>query len=429
MTHADRQHPAPAANPRDANAAGAAPAAANAGSGAPVPKGSGKKSAAADGEDAPPDGSALPLIGAALAAAATLLATAPTGASAPGGDSLASVTLAATTAATAAADACATASAGAAGTASPALPLIAASPTPDNAAGASPAPTTGAPGAPVAPAAAPAAFRAVTDQSGAAPLPAPLPAALSALAAPVPAVAVAALPAAAAAATAPKFAVTTTLKAGQLAPASMAPTGTEAITASAQTAHAVAPLLAADTSIAVAAANSAADNKVEASAVATAALAPQAPTTPATPTVTQVATPVGSSDWPQQLGERVAVLVNQNLSNASIKLSPAHLGPLEIRIALSDGQANISFTTHSQVTREALEAAAPKLREALGAQGFGTVNVDVSQQQFRDRAPQSSQYGEGAPLAADAIKAPMAPTAAAGVVRSPRSAQRLDAYA
>jgi flagellar hook-length control protein FliK len=107
------------------------------------------------------------------------------------------------------------------------------------------------------------------------------------------------------------------------------------------------------------------------------------------------------------------------MTNASIKLSPPDLGPLEIRIALSAGQANIAFTTHSQVTREALEAAAPQLRSALGAQGFASVNVDVSQQPFRERNPQSTPYEAEFSFAASA-----APTPAA-VGGKPR----LDAYA
>jgi flagellar hook-length control protein FliK len=118
------------------------------------------------------------------------------------------------------------------------------------------------------------------------------------------------------------------------------------------------------------------------------AAATAAPDRAAAPTVSQVATPVGAPDWAHELSDRVNVLVNQNLTHAQIKLSPADLGPIEVRISLSDGQANVSFTTHSHVTSEALQAAAPKLRESLGSQGYTSVNVDVSQQQFRERTPQ-----------------------------------------
>lgn len=147
------------------------------------------------------------------------------------------------------------------------------------------------------------------------------------------------------------------------------------------------------------------------------------------PAVTQVNTPVGAPDWGQELRDRVAVLVDQNMTNAQIKLSPAHLGPIEIRIALSDGQANISFTTHSHVTREALEAAAPKLREVMASQGYSSVNVDVSQQQFRDRSPQPGGYQPEWSASSLNAAAPMAAAGRLGSRSATAAALRLDAYA
>ena len=147
------------------------------------------------------------------------------------------------------------------------------------------------------------------------------------------------------------------------------------------------------------------------------------------PVVTQVNTPVGAPDWGQELHDRVAVLVDQNMTNAQIKLSPAHLGPIEIRIALSDGQANISFTTHSHVTREALEAAAPRLREVMASQGYSSVNVDVSQQQFRDRSPQPGGYQPEWSASSLEVTAPTAASGRLSPRLTPAAALRLDAYA
>jgi flagellar hook-length control protein FliK len=147
--------------------------------------------------------------------------------------------------------------------------------------------------------------------------------------------------------------------------------------------------------------------------------------TAAAPATVQVAAPVGSPDWAHELGERVSVLVDQNLTHAQIKLSPADLGPIEVRIAVSDGQANVSFTTHSHVTSEALQAAAPRLREALGAQGYASVNVDVAQQQFRERTPQQSRYEPEPGM----VAAPAAAGVRANRPRDASAALRLDAYA
>jgi flagellar hook-length control protein FliK len=154
-------------------------------------------------------------------------------------------------------------------------------------------------------------------------------------------------------------------------------------------------------------------------------------TTNAVTTPSPLPVAVGAPEWDRHLSERVAVLVDQGLTNAQLKLSPAHLGPLEIRISVQSDQANVWFGTHSHATREALEAAAPRLREMLGAQGFANVGVSVDLQQQAGRGP----AGGGTPtrhepefsFAAGAdVTAPSAgPSAAAPRVER----SRLDAFA
>jgi hypothetical protein len=39
-----------------------------------------------------------------------------------------------------------------------------------------------------------------------------------------------------------------------------------------------------------------------------------------------------------------------------------------------------------------LESSSPKLREMLGAQGFGQVSVDISQRSFQERTAHSQPY-------------------------------------
>ena len=146
----------------------------------------------------------------------------------------------------------------------------------------------------------------------------------------------------------------------------------------------------------------------------------------APPAATQVNAPVGTLAFASELGDRVAVLVDQKLTHAQIKVSPADLGPIEIKIAIADGKANVSFMTHSHVTRAALEASAPQLRDALSAQGYASVNVDVAQQQFRDRAPQAQSY-ETEPMNASSAPLSAAIPQKSAVTRP--GSLRLDAYA
>ena len=86
-------------------------------------------------------------------------------------------------------------------------------------------------------------------------------------------------------------------------------------------------------------------------------------------------------------------MVDNNLSSAKLQVNPPSLGPIEVRIALQDGHAQVWLTSHSALTRDALESSSPNLREMLSSQGFGQVSVDVSQRSFhQDRSPQSQSY-------------------------------------
>lgn len=99
---------------------------------------------------------------------------------------------------------------------------------------------------------------------------------------------------------------------------------------------------------------------------------------------------VGKPGWSEELGGKVVWLINQQQQGAELRLNPPHLGPLEVRITIQQDQASVAFTAHHAVTREALEAAIPRLREMLGEQGLNLVDVNVSQHSFarhgQDRA-------------------------------------------
>jgi flagellar hook-length control protein FliK len=190
--------------------------------------------------------------------------------------------------------------------------------------------------------------------------------------------------------------------------------------------HAVTAALSADTKSELGATPAAAKVAVDAAAGALPQPPSAAPERAASPTVAQVSTPVGAPGWTRELADRVSVLVNQNLTQAQIKLSPADLGPIEVRISLSDGQANVSFTTHSHLTSEALQAAAPRLREVLSSQGYSSVNVDVAQQHFRERTPQQARYE---PQPGPVATAPQAANRSAVRPGGAGGAPRLDAYA
>lgn len=110
-----------------------------------------------------------------------------------------------------------------------------------------------------------------------------------------------------------------------------------------------------------------------------------------TPTL-NVSAGVDTPEFGQGLADRVSWMVDNNLNGAKLQVNPPQLGPIEVRIAIQGGHAQVWLTSHSAVTRDALESSSPKLREMLGAQGFGQVSVDISQRSFHERPAHSQPY-------------------------------------
>ena len=98
----------------------------------------------------------------------------------------------------------------------------------------------------------------------------------------------------------------------------------------------------------------------------------------------------GMPGWSDELAGRIAWIARENLQTASIRLSPEHLGHLDVQISVRDGDAVVSFGASHAETRAALEQALPKLREMLASQGLSLAEANVSDQALRqDRsAPQ-----------------------------------------
>jgi len=136
-----------------------------------------------------------------------------------------------------------------------------------------------------------------------------------------------------------------------------------------------------------------ADSPVSGALLPTTASSAAVPSGPGMPTVT-VAAAFSQAEWDQALGERIQWLASHKVQGAQVKLNPANLGPLEVRIQMQNDQATIQFTTHHAAVREALEAAVPRLKEMLEASGVQLVDVDVSGQQSFAGRQQAAHDGE-----------------------------------
>ena len=85
------------------------------------------------------------------------------------------------------------------------------------------------------------------------------------------------------------------------------------------------------------------------------------------------------------------MMAGNQLQQAEIRLTPAELGPVRVQIAVEDGAANLTFQAQHAVTRDAIEAAMPRLREMLADNGLslGQANVGgdgVSERQGEQRS-------------------------------------------
>jgi flagellar hook-length control protein FliK len=92
-----------------------------------------------------------------------------------------------------------------------------------------------------------------------------------------------------------------------------------------------------------------------------------------------------------QLRERVHLMVRQNIQVAEIRLDPAELGQMQIRVNLQQEQASVQFIVQQQAAKELLEQQMPRLREMLQQQGLQLGEGQVQQQQRQ----QTGQNGQG----------------------------------
>ncbi len=102
--------------------------------------------------------------------------------------------------------------------------------------------------------------------------------------------------------------------------------------------------------------------------------------------------PVGSQAWADELGARLTMMTEKGHHTASLRLSPEHLGPLEVRIAMRDDQASVWFGAAHADTRAAIELALPRLREMFAAQGMSLADAGV----FREPPKQQANEWTGA---------------------------------
>jgi flagellar hook-length control protein FliK len=110
---------------------------------------------------------------------------------------------------------------------------------------------------------------------------------------------------------------------------------------------------------------------------------------------------VGTDAWNDQVGQKVVYMVGGEDQTASLTLNPPDLGPLQVVLSVSNGQADVTFSSNQLEVRQALENALPRLQEMMSESGIalGNATVDAGMsnggQAQQDQAMASSGFGRG----------------------------------
>ncbi len=103
-------------------------------------------------------------------------------------------------------------------------------------------------------------------------------------------------------------------------------------------------------------------------------------TNPAGPRLFNLNVPLHQPGWDHALGSRVRWMANQGVQVAELRLSPPNLGPLEVRLQVDGDRTHINILAPHAATREAVEAALPRLREMFAESGMNLGDVNVREE-------------------------------------------------
>ncbi len=109
--------------------------------------------------------------------------------------------------------------------------------------------------------------------------------------------------------------------------------------------------------------------------------------------------PLAAPQWQSEFGDRLMMMsrvATQGQNQvAEIRLNPAHLGPIEVRVVMKDDLASITFSAQHGVVRDAIESSLPRLREMFNNSGLMLADANVSEHSLRDQHKQGRDSETG----------------------------------
>lgn len=105
------------------------------------------------------------------------------------------------------------------------------------------------------------------------------------------------------------------------------------------------------------------------------------PRTAAVPVLATLALPADpQAGFDDGFGSRIVWMAEQRLGHADIRITPEHLGTIDVRVQLDGSKVSAEFYSAQPEVRQALEASFGRLRDLLGQHGLQLAHADVGQQ-------------------------------------------------
>lgn len=97
-----------------------------------------------------------------------------------------------------------------------------------------------------------------------------------------------------------------------------------------------------------------------------------------------VQTPMSSPKWSQEIAQNLMIMASRRLDMAQMAITPAHLGPINVALKLTQDQASVLFVAATPQAKEALEQNMNKLATMLAENGLQLQDAQVSSGQSQE---------------------------------------------
>lgn len=101
--------------------------------------------------------------------------------------------------------------------------------------------------------------------------------------------------------------------------------------------------------------------------------------------------------WPEQMANRIALLVQREANTASLRLHPPSLGRIDVRIAINNDQANVWLAAPVAEVRDMLGQTLARLDNLLASAGIELAEAEVGTEEFDQHMASDDERSQSEP--------------------------------